>query len=185
MPRSPLCARARWGSAIGLVADVVGPAVMATHSAQRGPMLRPAVPGDIEAIAAMELQLFPGEAWSLLQITEEISHPSRRYVVALDEDGQTTIGYAGIMIAGDAADLHTIGTVRPGRGVGRALLDWCEEQAVLGEARAMLLEVREDNDRARHLYAEAGYEAIARRPGYYRIEGRAIDAVVMEKPLTR
>lgn len=87
------------------------------------------------------------------------------------------------MLAGDLADLHTIGTRREGEGIGRALLAWCEEQARRGGAERMLLEVREDNDRARAVYAAAGYREIGRRRGYYRIRGRRIDALVMERTL--
>lgn len=47
----------------------------------------------------------------------------------------------------------------------------------------MLLEVREDNDRARSFYRRAGYQEIGRRRGYYRIRGRSIDAIVMERAL--
>ncbi|GAA1719814.1 GNAT family N-acetyltransferase [Brachybacterium phenoliresistens] len=147
------------------------------------PRLRPATLADVEQIAAAELVLFPDEAWTPWQLAEEIAHPSRRYVVALAGDERTIIGYAGIMIAGDAADLHTIGTTRPGRGIGRALLAWCEAQALAGGAQRMLLEVREDNTRARRVYEEAGYTAIDRRRGYYRIGPRRIDAIVMERAL--
>ncbi|WP_114853804.1 GNAT family N-acetyltransferase [Brachybacterium sp. YJGR34] len=147
--------------------------------------LRPAGLEDIEEIAAAELELFPDEAWSPLQLAEEIGHPSRRYVIAArgaDASG-ALLGYAGIMLAGELADLHTIGTRCEGRGIGRALLAWCEEQAREGGAERMLLEVREDNARARSVYAAAGYREIDRRRGYYRIRGRAIDAIVMERTL--
>ena len=46
------------------------------------------------------------------------------------------------------------------------------------------VEVREDNVRARGFYAAAGYREIDRRRGYYRIRGRRIDALVMERALT-
>lgn len=144
--------------------------------------LRPAHLGDVEAIAFAELDLFPDEAWNVFQLAEEIDHPARRYVVAEDSSGEL-LGYAGIMIAGDTADLHTIGTLTPGRGVGRALLDWCEEAARTGGASRMLLEVREDNARARAFYTAAGYTGIGRRRGYYRIRGQSIDALVMERAL--
>ncbi|MGO2536168.1 MAG: GNAT family N-acetyltransferase, partial [Brachybacterium tyrofermentans] len=65
----------------------------------------------------------------------------------------------------------------------RALLAWCEEQARRGGAERLLLEVREDNDRARSFYARAGYQEIDRRKGYYRIRGRRIDALVMQRDL--
>lgn len=160
--------------------------------------LRPATLEDVEEIAFAELELFPDEAWSVFQLAEEVEHPDRRYVVAVEgeagpvrsPDGRTLpssggalLGYAGIMLAGDLADLHTIGTRREGQGIGRALLAWCEEQARRGGAERMLLEVREDNDRARAVYAAAGYREIGRRRGYYRILGRRIDALVMEREL--
>ncbi|MFC0673046.1 GNAT family N-acetyltransferase [Brachybacterium hainanense] len=172
-----------------------GPADAAAASPPPGVRLRPAVGGDLEQMAAAELALFPGEAWSPAQLAEEISHPSRRYVVALVEPPSTPgppalvpaapvlIGYAGIMLAGDTADLHTIGTLRPGQGIGRALLAWCEEQARAGGAQRMLLEVREDNRRARAVYARAGYEEIGVRRGYYRIGTRSIDAILMRREL--
>lgn len=147
--------------------------------------LRPATIEDVEEIAFAELELFPDEAWNVFQLAAEIEHPDRRYVVAAEgEDaGGALIGYAGIMLGGDLADLHTIGTRREGEGVGRALLTWCEAQAVAGGAERMLLEVREDNARARAVYAAAGYREIDRRRGYYRIRGRRIDALVMERTL--
>ena len=97
--------------------------------------------------------------------------------------GGALLGYAGIMLAGDLADLHTIGTRREGRGIGRALLGWCEQQARAGGAERMLLEVRQDNARARAVYTAAGYREIDRRRGYYRIRGRGLDALVMAREL--
>lgn len=147
--------------------------------------LRPAEVDDAMVLGFLELQLFPGEAWTVFQLAEEIEHPDRRYAVVENVAGSAPeiVGYAGIMIAGDAADLHTIGTVVPGRGIGRALLAWCEERALDGGAERMLLEVREDNDRARAVYERAGYEEIARRPGYYRLPDRTVDAIVMQRDL--
>lgn len=152
--------------------------------------LRRAQLHDVEVIARAEQQLFPGEAWSLEQIFSEIAHRDRRYVVAIDTRDQPLdgregpiIGYAGILIAGDMADLQTIGTLNPGGGVGRALLAWCDDAAREGGADRMLLEVREDNDRARAFYGAAGFEPIAVRPGYYRLPGRTVDAIVMEAEL--
>ncbi|MDN5821082.1 MAG: GNAT family N-acetyltransferase [Brachybacterium sp.] len=147
--------------------------------------LRPATLEDVEEIALAELELFPDEAWNVFQLAEEIAHPDRRYVIAArGEDGTgELLGYAGIMLAGDLADLHTIGTRQERRGIGRALLAWCEQQARDGGAERMLLEVREDNARARAVYTTAGYREIDRRRGYYRIRGRGIDALVMQRDL--
>ncbi len=153
-----------------------------TDGAAAGWSLRPATLEDVEEIAVAELELFPDEAWTVFQLAAEIGHPDRRYVVAVGPEG-ALLGYAGIMLAGDLADLHTIGTRREGEGIGRALLVWCEEQARRGGAERMLLEVREDNSRARAVYSAAGYREIDRRRGYYRIRGRRIDALVMARDL--
>ena len=158
----------------------------AAASAQgAGWALRPATLEDVEEIAFAELELFPDESWNVFQLAAEIEHPSRRYVVAAEgpQAEGALLGYAGIMLAGDVADLHTIGTRRESAGIGRALLSWCEEQARAGGAERMLLEVREDNARARAFYTAAGYREIDRRRGYYRIRGRHIDALVMERAL--
>ena len=147
-------------------------------------VLRPATIEDVQPIAFAELELFPDEAWTVFQLAQEIEHPLRRYVVAIEDGpGQALRGYAGVMLAGDTADLHTIGALQEGRGIGRALLAWCEQAAIDGGAQRMLLEVREDNGRARAFYDRAGYREIGRRRGYYRIRGRSIDALVMEREL--
>jgi ribosomal-protein-alanine N-acetyltransferase len=184
-----------------------GPVGPRDRGDRTGWTLRPATLEDVERIAVAELELFPDEAWTVFQLAEEITHPDRRYVVAVEGptregDGGAAVtpadgagsapyaegallGYAGIMLAGDLADLHTIGTRREGEGIGRALLAWCEEQARRGGAERMLLEVREDNARARAVYTAAGYREIDRRRGYYRIRDRRIDALVMERGLGR
>ena len=177
MPRSRQPARALW------VAEVTVP--QDARDDGEGWALRSVTLEDVEEIAFAELELFPDEAWNVFQLAAEIEHPDRRYVLAAagtHADGEL-LGYAGIMLAGDIADLHTIGTRRQGAGIGRALLGWCEEQALAGGAERMLLEVREDNTRARAFYTAAGYREIDRRRGYYRIRGRRIDALVMERSL--
>ncbi len=163
--------------------DSHAPSSCSGGSLPEGVALRPATIEDVEEIAFAELELFPDEAWTVFQLAEEIEHPDRRYAVAEDAAGRL-LGYAGIMLAGETADLHTIGSREPGRGIGRALLAWCEQQASHGGAERILLEVREDNARARALYTAAGWTELGVRRGYYRIRGRRIDAIVMEKALT-
>jgi ribosomal-protein-alanine N-acetyltransferase len=176
-----------------------------------GWFLREAQEADLLEIAEAELVLFPDEAWDVFMLAEEIGHPDRRYVVVREQaaasgedaaaasggpgaaaaSGEDTaaaasgalLGYAGIMLAGDVADLHTIGTLRPGRGIGRAMLAWCEDAARRGGAERMMLEVREDNTRARAFYDRAGFEAVSRRRGYYRTARGTVDAIIMSTDL--
>lgn len=146
-------------------------------------LVRPLHPDDVDPIAHLELELFPDEAWDFFMLVEETSHPDRRYAVA-EQNGEI-VGYAGIMLAGDAADIHTIGTSRPGRGIGQSLLAWLEQAARDDGAERLLLEVRADNDRARAFYDRAGFSELGVRRGYYRTRKGPIDAIVMEKPLRR
>lgn len=158
------------------------PPAGAAPALPEGMSLRRAHVDDAMELGGLELELFPGEAWTVFQLAAEIEHPDRRYAVIEDGRGEI-VAYAGIMIAGDTADLHTIGTTRPGLGIGRALLAWCEDRAREGGAERLLLEVREDNARARAFYERAGYTAIARRPGYYALPDRTVDAIVMQRAL--
>ena len=144
--------------------------------------LRRVTRADAPVLARLERELFPDEAWSLDMVLDEITHPSRAYVAAVDEIGGV-LGYAGIFVGGDAADVQTIGTIREGAGIGRALLTWCEERAREEGAASLFLEVRCDNARARDLYVRAGFAEIGVRRGYYRTSDGPIDAIAMHKPL--
>ncbi|MCG7308744.1 GNAT family N-acetyltransferase [Brachybacterium sp. ACRRE] len=161
-----------------------------------GMRLRIATLEDALPIAELELRLFPEDAWTFDMVREEIAHPSRRFVVVERGSGPPSggsadepdapgeiVGYAGVMLLGDSADLHTIGTTLPGRGIGRALLDWSLRATREGGARALVLEVREDNARARSVYEAAGFQDIGRRPGYYPGPHGPVDARVMIREL--
>lgn len=166
-----------------------------------GMRLRVATLEDALPIAELELQLFPEDAWTFDMVREEIAHPSRRFVVVEQGSGLPTggsadepdapdaageiVGYAGVMLLGDSADLHTIGTTLPGRGIGRALLDWSLRATREGGARALVLEVREDNTRARSVYEAAGFQDIGRRPSYYPGPRGPVDARVMIRELAQ
>ena len=49
----------------------------------------------------------------------------------------------------------------------------------------MILEVAVDNDAAMALYGAAGFAEVARRRGYYRRDGNAVDAIVMRRNLAQ
>lgn len=135
---------------------------------------------DLETLAALEVALFPDDAWSEPTWWAELAgRPRRDYVVAID-DGQV-LGYGGIDVSGDVADLMTIATVpeAQGRGLGRRLLDELVRRAECNRAEALLLEVRADNEAAKRLYSTSGFEVISVRRRYY--QPGDIDALVMRK----
>ncbi len=143
---------------------------------------------DLPDVHALEPTLFPYDTWTEATWREELAAaPDTRYYLVA-EDAGVIVGYAGLMLSIDQADVQTIG-VEPGkrgRGVGRALLT-----ALVAEARArrcadLLLEVRADNTPALHLYESYGFERIARRRAYYTgADGSRIDALVLRLRLTR
>lgn len=140
---------------------------------------------DIPAVYALEMQLFPADAWPLDMFLAEITHETRGYIVleTPTDTGTQVIGYAGLMSVADTADVQTI-AVTPaceGRGYGRALLDFLAREAAARGAEQMLLEVRADNPRAQNLYLKNGYQQIHVRRRYY---NDGVDALIMCRDLT-
>ncbi len=99
-----------------------------------------------------------------------------------------TRAFALIRVVADEAELLTIATHpdHQRRGLARGLMtDWEDMAASRGVARAFL-EVAQDNAPARALYAAQGYVACGRRKAYYPRENTdGVDAIIMEKRLTR
>jgi [ribosomal protein S18]-alanine N-acetyltransferase len=143
--------------------------------------IRRATVDDVGAVTLLEEELFPGDAWSLESVTEEVTGPHRHAFVACDDDG-AVIGYVVAMQVDDVLDLHRIAVVPPVRrtGVARALLSAVQEAGRAGGARRMLLEVSDGNEAALQLYAGAGFVEIDRRAGYYR---DGTDALVLQTEL--
>jgi ribosomal-protein-alanine N-acetyltransferase len=84
---------------------------------------------------------------------------------------------------GSQADVVTLAVTpdRWGEGTGTALLQALVDEADKRGYEEVLLEVREDNPRARRLYLRHGFAEAGIRRGYYQPSG--VDAVVMRKVL--
>ena len=140
---------------------------------------------DMPRIMALERELFPEDAWTPEMFASEFAQPASRRLYLVAEEGKTLIGYAGMMFTGGPqADVVTL-AVDPGRwsrGTGTALLTALTDEAARRGCTEVLLEVREDNPRARRLYLREGFTEIGIRRGYYQPSG--VDAVVMRKALT-
>ncbi|ADU47533.1 ribosomal protein S18-alanine N-acetyltransferase [Intrasporangium calvum] len=144
------------------------------------PVLRALEWADIPRLAALEVELFAEDAWSEQAWWAELAaRPRRDYVVAVD--GDQVVGYGGLDVSGDVADLMTIAAVpaAQGRGLGRRLLDDLVHRAEGHGATALLLEVRADNEPAKRLYERRGFETISVRRRYY--QPGDVDALVMRK----
>jgi ribosomal-protein-alanine N-acetyltransferase len=132
--------------------------------------LGPLLESDAPRCAELERILFPGDdPWSERAFREEL-RAGYHYVAARVDD--TLVGYAGLGIAGDEAEVHTLGVdpVHQGRGIGRALLRELLHVADAAHA-AVFLEVRTDNEPAHALYASEGFAVVGLRKRYYAPSG--------------
>ena len=137
---------------------------------------------DIPVLVSLDKELFPYSPWSSGQYREEISAPTRRFIVALDE-ALNVIGYAGVFAPGGAeADILTVGVISKyrGQGIARQLMAGITKWAIDQGSIAMMLEVKTDNAAAIGLYESLGYSKLNIRKDYF---GTGLDALVMRKEL--
>ena len=149
--------------------------------------LRPMRWWHIESAVAVERAAFPDDAWSPETFWSELAERGTRTYLVAEADGGL-LGYAGIAVVADEADLQTIAVTASSRGsgVGRELLAAMTAAARAAGARRMHLEVRADNEPALALYASTGWAETGRRRGYYRgTDGVGVDAVLMTRRLDR
>lgn len=138
---------------------------------------------DVADVAALEQQVFVGgPPWSAAQLWAELAGvPQVRHYLLARADG-VLLGYAGMSVGPDAADVMTL-AVHPAarrRGVGSALLAGLLAEAERRGVPEVLLEAREDNLPALALYAGHGFERLSRRRGYY---PGGVDGVVLRRRL--
>lgn len=109
----------------------------------------------------------------------EVTGDHRKYLVLADES-DTIHGYAGLLVVGEVGDIQTLAVAptQRGRGYGRVLMHALAEEAARRGVRDVFLEVRADNEPARHLYLSLGFAEIGTRPRYYQPDG--VDAIVMQ-----
>ena len=150
----------------------------------RGVRLRGMSKRDMPGVMALERELFPDDAWTPEMFAAELAQSASRRLYLVAEEEDALIGYAGMMFTGGPqADVVTL-AVDPahwGRGAGTALLTALLDEAGNRGCAEVLLEVREDNPRARQLYSRHGFTEVGIRRGYYQPSG--VDAVVMRKAL--
>lgn len=133
-------------------------------------------------IAALHERCF-AEPWNDKACAEVLAMPGCLARLAVDAD-DTPVGFVILTATQDEAEVVTLG-VPPehrGAGVARSLMEGVLA-AVLGPR--CVLEVAVDNDAARGLYGALGFSEAGRRKGYYRRSDGPVDALILEKKLTR
>ena len=131
-----------------------------------------------EVLARIHAQAFSStRAWSAAEFRDLLDQPG----MVLTGDDRA---FALLRVTLDEAEVLTVATAPEHRrkGLARAVLAQAETAVQTLGAAVIFLEVAEDNDAARALYAQAGYAQIGRRPGYYLPKDAApVAALVLRK----
>ncbi len=135
---------------------------------------------DILRISEIETECFPQEPWSFKMLAS--SFQSESFCGVLAEDGGEIIGYGGITVAADEADIDNVAVTEPYRrsGVGTAVIGELINVAKARGAKKIFLEVRVSNSVAMQLYLKNGFKGVYARTRYYS-DGE--DCLVMVKEL--
>lgn len=151
--------------------------------------LRLARPGDAGAIAEMSRDLIEqGLGWSWTRSRVERSIAGASTVVLAAEESRPAAGrLAGfaIMYFGDDHGHLSLLAVRPERqrgGIGRQLVGWLEESALVAGIGTIRLELRASNRAGRRFYERLGFAEVARVAAYY---GGVEDAIRMAREIRR
>ena len=147
------------------------------------PVLAEAKPRDAIAIATLHAASFrrgwsDGEFERLLLERNIVAHRAAM--------GRALHGFIISRLAADEAEILSVAvaSARRGRGLARGLLNLHMRRLAGLGARAVFLEVDEDNEPARRLYARAGFREVGRRPGYYQHgPDRPANALVLRRDL--
>ena len=130
------------------------------------PTLSAASPRDAGSLAALHAASF-SRGWGETEFEQLLT--DRSVVADRAISGRRNIGFIISRRAADEAEILSVAVTRAwqGRGLARRLLDLHLRRLAGLRLRAVFLEVDEDNQPARRLYARAGFHEIGRRPGYY------------------
>lgn len=151
-------------------------------------ILRPAVPADAEALAALgrnsfcaafehlyrpeDLAQFLAETYAPEKVAAEIADPAITHRLAQDGEHEPLTGFIKLRAPSPYAD-HSDATrpiaigqlytdpARTGAGIGAMLMDWAMDHARKGGHDAVQLSVWSENTRAQAFYRRYGFSKIA------------------------
>lgn len=145
--------------------------------------MRDVIKADLEALLAIEEDLFQSEAWSKDVFESEFAllGVSRIYKV-LENEGEI-VGYFGLAIIDGVVDITTIAVTsqHQRQGVGAMMMNEILEISKQHGAHKIMLEVKPENLAAITLYQKFGFAVIGLRRNYY---GPSKDALTMQRLVT-
>ena len=131
-------------------------------------------------VAELERTCF-SNPWSRNMLAEELENACSAFLVALDAENGSVVGYAGLLAVADEGCITKM-AVRPDcrrGGVAGQLLDVFIRFAEGSGLAFLTLEVRESNYAAITLYGSRGFRSVGRRKNYY--DHPKEDAIIMTK----
>ena len=126
----------------------------------------------LDEVAELERACF-STPWSRNMLAEELDNAAAAYLVALDAEDGSVVGYAGLLVVVDEGYITNV-AVRP-----ESLLDVFVHFAEGNRLAFLTLEVRASNYGAIALYGSRGFRGVGRRPNYY--EHPNEDAIIMTR----
>jgi [ribosomal protein S18]-alanine N-acetyltransferase len=132
--------------------------------------LRLARPADAAAIASLSrdsIEYGLQWRWTPARVAASIRAPNVNVLVACIHG--TIAGFAIMRYGDDIAHLDLLAVAPPYRraGIGRQLLEWLEQCAIVAGIFNVTLEVRAGNEGAQRFYKRMGYRMLLQLPGYY------------------
>lgn len=134
---------------------------------------------DVEKVYAIENEAF-ATPWTRQSLKNEIEkNKLAHYMVLVGGETEDLIGYFGLWIILDEADITNIAVAKAyrGRGYGSKLMEQLITYVRNKGIRQLTLEVRRFNEPAKKLYEKYGFEVKGMRKGYYLDNGE--DALIM------
>lgn len=154
---------------------------MSVASDAATPLFRPMLQSDVEAVMAIEEQVY-SHGW-----TEGIFRDCLRvhYSCWVMTQGDRLIGYSVLSAAAGEAHILNIAIAleEQGRGYGRSFMRFLLHTARHHGADIVFLEVRPSNVAAIGLYDAMGFHQVGVRRDYYPMDSGREDAVIMARPL--
>ena len=136
------------------------------------PVFRLATPADAYEMAVMSRYLVEvglrGWSWPPDRVAKAIR--ARETNVLVVDVRQHLVGFA-IMEFGDSSAHLSLFAVKPSHqrcGIGKQMIAWLEEAALVAGITTINLELRVNNFAARTFYRVLGYKETSYIPGYYR-----------------
>ena len=123
----------------------------------------------LDALTALEADIFSEAPWSREAIASHLNSSSGRAYLAVTAEGEP-IGYLLGLSLGEEAELLRIGVIgrERGTGIGFNLLDYFLFDLKGAGTKACYLEVREHNYDAIDLYHKCEFKVTGRRKNYYK-----------------